>query len=68
MSIGTVIGYHFQRLAGTAEHRRDDPLMEQFLRLLGLILNERFHLTVVKVHADSWNTNGHTHGCTSFSE
>ena len=55
VSIGSVVRDHFQRLARTPKHRRNNPLMEQLLRLLGLILDERFDLMMFEVNADSWN-------------
>ena len=61
VSVGSVVGDHFQRLARTPKHRRNNPLIEQVLRLLGMILDERFDLVMLEVDAESWNTNGHTH-------
>ena len=66
VGIGSFIRDHFQRLACTPKHRRNNPLIKEVRSLLGLILDERFDLTVVEVDAEPWNTDGHTHNCTSL--
>jgi len=49
VSIGRIVGDHFQHFACAPQYGRNNSLIKEVLHLLGLILDERFDLVMLEV-------------------